>query len=363
MADETVSMEPTPRQKRARLILALALVMLGVWIIHDFIASLAWAAVIAIAISPLYAKAEERWPRLRGGITLPAITTLIIALLVLVPVGLGIFRAAAEAQDIVRWLTTVRETGIPVPHWLFSLPFGRDAAINWWQQHLATPEATQAELARFNNRALLYHTQIVGKGLIHRSIIFLFTLLALFFLLRDADALVAQLKSAGQRLFGTSGERMGQQVVQSVRGTIDGLVLVGIGEGAVMAVAYLVLGVPHPLLLGAATAIAAMIPFGAAVMYAIAAFALVTQDAVTAAILVLAIGFAVVGVADHFIRPALIGGATRLPFLWVLVGILGGVETLGLLGLFVGPATMAVLVMLWREYVERDLPPTSTDVG
>jgi predicted PurR-regulated permease PerM len=46
----------------------------------------------------------------------------------------------------------------------------------------------------------------------------------------------------------------------------------------------------------------------------------------------------------------LIGGATRLPFLWVLIGILGGVETLGLLGLFIGPATMAVLMMLWREF-------------
>jgi predicted PurR-regulated permease PerM len=149
---------------------------------------------------------------------------------------------------------------------------------------------------------------------------------------------------------------MGLQVVQSVRGTIDGLVLVGIGEGAVMAVAYLALGVPHPLLLGAATAIAAMIPFGAALMFEIAALALLTQDFLTGAILVNVIGFAVVGVADHFVRPVLIGGATRLPFLWVLIGILGGVETLGLLGLFVGPATMAVLVMLWREYVQRDLP-------
>ena len=50
-------------------------------------------------------------------------------------------------------------------------------------------------------------------------------------------------------------------------------------------------------------------------------------------------------------RPVLIGGATRLPFLWVLLGILGGVESFGLLGLFVGPAVMAVLVMLWREWV------------
>jgi predicted PurR-regulated permease PerM len=57
-----------------------------------------------------------------------------------------------------------------------------------------------------------------------------------------------------------------------------------------------------------------------------------------------------VGIADHVFRPVLIGSATRLPFLWVLIGILGGVEMMGLLGLFVGPATMATLILLWRDY-------------
>jgi predicted PurR-regulated permease PerM len=348
------------RQRIARTVMVIGLAALGLWIVHDFVAALVWAAVIAIAISPLYARAEQRWPHLQGGVLLPGLATLAIGLLVIVPVTLGLVRAAGEVQDLLRWMANARDNGIPVPNWLHSLPFGSQAATNWWQQHLSTPEATKAELARFNNKALLYHGQIVGKGLLHRSVTFLFTLLALFFTLRDGEVLVTQLKAAGHRLIGPSGERIGRQVVQSVRGTIDGLVLVGIGEGAVMAVAYLALGVPHPLLLGAATAIAAMIPFGAAVMFEIAAFALLTQDAVTGAILVNVIGFTVVGIADHFVRPVLIGGATRLPFLWVLIGILGGVESLGLLGLFVGPATMAVLVMLWREFVEReagDPPP------
>jgi predicted PurR-regulated permease PerM len=57
-------------------------------------------------------------------------------------------------------------------------------------------------------------------------------------------------------------------------------------------------------------------------------------------------------VADHFVRPSLIGKTTRLPFLWVLLGILGGVETWGLLGLFLGPAIMAALMLLWREWSE-----------
>jgi predicted PurR-regulated permease PerM len=65
------------------------------------------------------------------------------------------------------------------------------------------------------------------------------------------------------------------------------------------------------------------------------------------------LGFVVTFVADHFVRPTLIGNATRLPFLWVLLGILGGVETWGLLGLFLGPATMAALMLLWREWTGR----------
>jgi predicted PurR-regulated permease PerM len=355
--------EPLPRQMRARLILALALFLLGVWVIHSFLPALLWAAILAIAFSPLYERAVRRWPQLRRGAILPAIFTLAIGLLVVIPVGLGLFRAVAEVKDLTNWFYTVRETGIPVPQWLYSLPLERDSAVRWWQQHFATPEATQAELARFDQHQLLVHTQKIGKVVFHSGVIFIFTLLALFFILRDSDMIVAQLRAASGRLLGPSGERIGRQVIQSVRGTIDGLVLVGLGEGAVMAVAYVLLGVPHPILLGIATAIAAMIPFGAAVMFEVAAFALLTQDSVTGAILVNVIGFGVVGVADHFIRPVLIGGATRLPFLWVLLGILGGVETLGLLGLFVGPATMAVLVMLWREFVERDGSMAPTDSG
>ena len=76
---------------------------------------------------------------------------------------------------------------------------------------------------------------------------------------------------------------------------------------------------------------------------------------VIAAMVIVALGLAVLAVADHVIRPALIGGATELPFIWVLFGILGGVETFGLLGLFLGPALMAALVLLWRELTAGSL--------
>jgi predicted PurR-regulated permease PerM len=57
---------------------------------------------------------------------------------------------------------------------------------------------------------------------------------------------------------------------------------------------------------------------------------------------------AVLFVADHFVRPKIIGEGARLPFWAVLFGVLGGVEALGLIGLFLGPVAMALLAQWWR---------------
>ena len=71
-----------------------------------------------------------------------------------------------------------------------------------------------------------------------------------------------------------------------------------------------------------------------------------------AGIAVFCFGLIVVFIADHAVRPVVIGGAARLPFLWVLLGILGGLESFGIIGLFLGPAIMAALISLWRDWTE-----------
>lgn len=341
----------TRRTDTTKAIVGIALGLLGLWVISGFLRALVWAAIIAIAIDPLCDKAVHGGLGRRHRNLVAAMITLAMALVLLVPIAIGISEAASDASAVMAWLADAQQNGIPVPVWAPQLPVFGHAVANWWQANLATPDRAQIQLHRLDAATWLEHSKIIGAGLLHRAVIFAFTLIALFFLLRDRDVVVTQCRVAGHRLLGATSERILRQTVLSIRGTIDGLVLVGLGEGAVMTVAYLALGVPHPLLLGALTAVAAIIPFGAAFMFAVAAAMLLVQGAVLAAITVVVLGLIVVGIADHFIRPALIGSATQLPFLWVLIGILGGVEVLGLLGLFVGPATMAVLFMLWREFV------------
>ena len=76
------------------------------------------------------------------------------------------------------------------------------------------------------------------------------------------------------------------------------------------------------------------------------------QSSVGAAIALFGIGIAVLVAADYLVRPLVIGSAAKLPFLWVLFGIVGGLQSLGLLGLFLGPAVLACLLALWREWAD-----------
>lgn len=339
-------------QRMARLALAVALGLLGFWTLHGFLPAMIWAVIFTIATWPLYRRARDRWPPGRHDIVLPALSTTLIALVFILPLAFLAAQLAREVLIVMHWAKEALSAGVPAPEWLTGLPFGGAAVAEWWRDNLGSPEGASDLLAKLDRADLLAFGRHFGAQLVHRAVLFAFTILTLFFLFRDGERLAAQVLKASRRAFGAHGEHLARQIVASVRGTVDGLVLVGLGEGILLGIVYALAGVPHPTLLGALTALAAMVPFGAPVVFGAAAALLLVQGALGAAAVVFGIGMAVLFVADHFIRPALIGGATRLPFLLVLVGILGGVESWGLLGLFAGPAIMAALVLLWRDWVD-----------
>jgi predicted PurR-regulated permease PerM len=337
-------------QRIARLVLAAMLVLLGLWILHRYLAALGWAAVLAIALWPLY----RRLVRALGGcgqrVLAPLLLTLATGLVFIVPFVYAAVEAAREAHVLAQYLVDAQRTGVPVPGWISELPGIGYPLEEWWRTNLSDPKAAEQLLGRIYSRVPAESARDVAGQIIHRLILFGFTLLTLFFLFREGAAFSRQLIELSDRLLGAQGERVGQHMVQAVLGTVNGLVFVGLGEGVLLGVAYILAGLPHPVSWAVLTGILAVIPFGAPVVFGAAALYLAAAGSTAAGIAVLGTGFVVVFVADHFIRPVLIGGAIRLPFLWVLLGILGGLETFGILGLFLGPAIMAALISLWREW-------------
>ena len=336
-------------QQIIRSALFVALALIGVWILWRFLPALAWAAVLAIATWPLRVALVRHG---MGAAASATLLTLVLAIVLVLPLILLGIEAAHEGGAIIEAIRDIRQNGLGTPEWLSHVPFVGDSLTVWWRQNLAEPGAARTIFGRTETSGLIAFTRTLGVQVASRLTILVFTLLTLFFLYRDGPRLTEEAHRISDRLFGPPGSNLGRNAVAAVRGTVNGLVLVGLGEGVLLGFAYAATGLPHPVLLGLVTGVLATVPFGAPVVFCVCAAVLFVQSQATAAIILLAIGFAVVFVADHFIRPILIGSTTRLPFLWVLLGIFGGLETFGLVGIFLGPAIMSVLVAIWRDGAE-----------
>ncbi len=338
-------------------LLSLGLLLLGLYTLSTFLSALVWAAIFAVALWPLYQRTLARFGADHHNLLWPAVFTAAVALVFIVPIVLAGLQFAREFHALEDWVRDASAHGIAEPAALRKLPFGQAQVDDWWRQNLADPGSARQLAERMTRGRAGNMSERIGRQVARRLTLFAFTLVTLFLLFQHGQEVTRQMRRAAARTFGPGGERVGRQIVASIHGTVDGLVLVGLGEGVLLGVAYAVAGVPHPTIFGALTAVAAMIPFAAPLVFGAAALVLAAQGAVGWGIGVFCLGMATTFTADHFVRPMLIGGATKLPFLWVLLGILGGVEAWGLIGLFVGPAIMAALILLWREWVGAQPAP------
>lgn len=332
--------------------LTLTIVAWAIFIVHRFIPSLTWAAVIAIATFPAY-----RYWRIPFGKrqNLAAfLFTLILACLFLLPLSWFLTVLVKELQVFINYLQQINRKGSEAPVFLGQIPLIGNELLAYWQANIGHPGDMKLFLSSLHIALTpaSYYIKQVGFDLVHRSFQLGFTLLSLFFFYRDGDNLFRQMNLIGHSWLGSRWFRYADKLPSALRGTVNGTIVVGLGVGVLMGVCYGLVGFSAPTLIGFVTALAAMIPFVVPVVFVFVAFILIANNALLASVIVLIWGTIVMFIADHFIKPVLIGGAIQLPFLAVLFGILGGVETMGLLGLFVGPIVMVLFVTLWYESYE-----------
>ena len=340
-------------QANTRVVLALCLVALGFWTIQGFLVSMTWALVIAVASWPLYRWLRSRAPRWVQGIVLPIVFTLVVGVALIGPLTYAAIKLGEEARVLTRWLAAIQKTGLPAPEWLNHIPAVGNWLFSTWNSSLGSPGAAETTLGHLDPAFVLRWTRTVGVQMLRRAEVLAFTLLTLFFLYRDGEALGKQVFRFARRLVGEIGVEYSRHCVSAIRATVNGLVLVSIAEGILLGVAYAVVGIADPVTLGGLTGILAMIPFLAPLVFGGVSIMLYAQGNLLFAIGLFLFGSLVLFVADHFIRPGLIGGAAHLPFFWVLLGTLGGITSFGLLGLFLGPTVIAALLAAWYDFIGR----------
>ncbi len=351
----------TGAQKFAWTTLIVGLVLLGAWMLRQFLPALTWAVILAIATWPWHRRLTLALNSPRRDMWAALISTVTIGAVLIVPLLSGAILAVREAVMVLRLIDKGDAATFIAPDWLQHLPWIGSSATELWNNYIhPSAEGTLAATTHLRSYIVQYGST-VGGAVMGRIATLAFTLLTLFFVYLHGFTLANEVTAGSKRLFGSGVERLLERMVSAARATVVGIVLVAVGQGVVMGCIYGLAGAPHAILLGAATGMFAMVPFAAPIIFAVASCLLASQGAMVAAISVFVIGMVVLFIADHFIRPLIIGDGARLPFLWVLLGILGGIESFGLLGIFLGPTLMAALCALWRDGVVAQATSPATE--
>lgn len=339
----------------ARILFALTLAALALWMATDFLAPLGWAVVITIAVWPVYVRFCNRLPAMQRKTLAPLLFTALTGIVILLPGALALNKASQEAQGFSQALAQYREKGIPTPPWLAKIPAVGTHAAAWWQSNLNDADDAVRWLGRPGNvdvNTQAAATRAIGAEVLHRLFLFIIALIALFVLLRHGAWAAGRTLDSADRFLGDPGERLASKLTDAVRGTVNGTITVAVGEGALIGVAYFAAGVPNALLFTLLTMAFAMIPLGAWAAFTSASLLLLFQggDPWLAAAVFL-FGAVVMVIGDFLVWPRLVGGAARLPFLMALIGIFGGLQVFGLIGLFIGPVIMAALQIVVKEWL------------
>ena len=177
-----------------------------------------------------------------------------------------------------------------------------------------------------------------------------------FFFFRDGEAIIERARGALERLAGERGQRLAAVATLTVRGVVVGILGTALAQGVLMAIGLLLVGIKAAPLLGLVTFFLSPVPVGPPLVWIPAGLWLLQQGSIGSGTFILLWGLLVVSTVDNILKPLIISRGSDLPFVLVLLGVLGGAVAFGFIGVFLGPVLLAVGAALVREWADSAPP-------
>ncbi len=320
-------------------------------VLRPFVVPILWAFVIALASWPAF----ERTLAFTGGRRTLAAALMLTALALglVLPLALGGVGLSRSVPTVVEQTRALLTDPPDPPVWVLTTPVIETTIGSAWQEIASDDFALGASLEPYAGRIssfLLGVATGIGNGLFQLGL----SLLIVFFLYRDGDFVAEQVRRLFGRVAGSRAERLLREAHGTMIGVLYGIIGTALIQGALAALGFWMAGMPAPFLLGVLAAIAAPIPWGVGLVVWPSALWLASEGAYGAAIFVFVWGIAPVGVVDNVVRPMFVRRSSRLPFVLVLLGLIGGAIYAGVVGLFLGPVILAVAYALVREWAAEE---------
>ncbi len=356
--------DQTLRALTRRAILALflgGLLLLSYEVLHFFFVPVAWAGILAFVTWPMYEPLVRLAPRMPN-LTALAMTVALAAAFVAPTLWLiAVLRTElGTAYVLVRDELTL--SNLHMPEFIVQIPWLGEQIQAILERLANDRDALRAELLQWLD-PWLGKIGVLAGGVGHFVANMGFALLTVFFFYRDGARLAEQARQILRRFLGYRSHGYVKAVADTTKAVVYGIVLTALVQGLLAGLGYWVAGLQAPVLLGALTGLVALIPFGTPFVWGSAGIWLLLTGSTMAGVGLLLWGALAVSSVDNLIRPLVISSATRIPFLLVMFGVLGGLVAFGPVGLFLGPVVLAVLLGVWQEWLEAGRPHDDTRVG
>ncbi|MBC7750632.1 MAG: AI-2E family transporter [Candidatus Saccharibacteria bacterium] len=328
------------------------LVLFSFLVFKIFLVPVAWAAVLVYVTWPLYQWTLNKLSGREN--TAAGVVTLSLMVLVGVPIGFGIL---ALEHQMVYWYhqfhNQINAGELVIPPSLKNTPWIGSYLEDLVSRLNDDPSAFEAQMRAILHEQVGKGARFIGNIAEHLALVG-FCLLTMFFFYKDGARIMVQIKSALERIIGRRGDHYLAAIAVNTRAVVYGNVMTAVAQGVLAGIGYSIAGVPGAMVFAIITALLAMIPFASPIAWGLAvAWLALTGFPIGAACLAVWAGV-VIFVIDNIFRPMVISSAAKIPFLIVLFGVLGGLNAFGMIGLFVGPVILAMLLAVWHEWLTHE---------
>jgi predicted PurR-regulated permease PerM len=324
-----------------------------------FLSGLIWATTLAVATWPALIRLERvLWGRRSLAV---AAMTLLVAVAFIVPFVIAIstlINAASQSPAVLKDFLA-RGLGAP-PTWIADVPIvGRRLMAEWQTIAAGGPEALATAVQPYSIAAAGWALAATG-GIGRTIVLVLVTLILVAIFYAQGETAARGALAFAHRLGGDTGERTLILAGQAIRSVALGVVVTAVVQSTLAGIGLWVCGVPHAGLLAALAFIFGIAQVGPMPVL-LPSIAWLYWTGSTGWAIALLIWSLPVGALDNVLRPILIRRGVQLPMLLIIGGVIGGLISFGVVGLFVGPVVLAATFTLAKEWVgraPRDRVPT-----
>lgn len=325
------------------------LIATGFWIMKPFLLAIIWAAMIVVASWPLMLAIQAKLANKRGWAVL--VMTLLLLAILIAPITFAITTLIEKAQTITASGHGLADIKIPPPpEWLHKIPLeGKRLSTTWMEYSQLSPQQMRERLAPYSDtvaRWFLIQAGSVAMLLLH----FLLTVIIAAVMYANGEQAANGIKIFCRRLAGQPGEDVAVLAAKAVRGVAIGIIGTALIQSLLGGLALLIAGVPAVTILTAVMLLLCVAQLGPALVLIPATIWVFMNDQMGWGIFMV-ICTIIAGTIDNVIRPFLIKKGADLPLLLIFAGVIGGLISFGLIGLFIGPVMLAVIYTLLKDWV------------